>query len=80
MRAITVLGFYITGFVLEEQAGSRREQPSPGDLDRARATPTLLAAIRDGGPPDGPAAFEDGLALLLGGIEADVHNRPGGAG
>lgn len=76
MRAITTLGSYITGFVLEEQARHQRDEPPPGDLDQARETPTLLAAIRDGGPPDGPAAFEDGLALLLGGIEAGLLNKP----
>ncbi|MEO3788869.1 TetR/AcrR family transcriptional regulator C-terminal domain-containing protein [Nonomuraea sp. B10E15] len=74
MRAITTLGSYITGFVLEEQARRQREKPSPSDLDQAQATPTLLAAIRDGGSPDGPAAFEDGLALLLDGIEATLRN------
>ncbi|TDD06745.1 TetR/AcrR family transcriptional regulator C-terminal domain-containing protein [Nonomuraea diastatica] len=72
MRAITTLGSYITGFVLEEQARHQRDELPPGDLDQARETPTLLAAIRDGGPPDGPAAFEDGLAFLLGGIEAGL--------
>ncbi|TDC11387.1 TetR family transcriptional regulator [Nonomuraea longispora] len=75
MRAITTLGSYITGFVLEEQARHQRDEPPPGGLDQARETPTLLAAIRDGGPPDGSAAFEDGLTLLLDGIEAGLRNH-----
>ncbi|SFB48691.1 transcriptional regulator, TetR family [Amycolatopsis marina] len=75
MRAITTLGSYITGFVLEEQARHGRDEPPPVDLDKARETPTLLAAIREGGPPDGPIAFEDGLALVLGGIEASLLNN-----
>lgn len=73
MRAVIALGSYTTGFVLEEQARHERDERPPGDLDQAKETPTLLAAIRDGGPPDGPAAFEDGLALLLGGIEAGLR-------
>lgn len=74
MRAITALGSYITGFVLEEQARLRREESPPGGAGQEQAVPTLMAAIRDGGPPDGPAAFEDGLALLLNGIEADLRS------
>ena len=70
MRAITSLGAFVTGFVLEEQArAARTEHPAPAD-DITTLTPTLVAAISDGGSPDGPEAFEDGLTLLLDGIAA----------
>ncbi|OLT20298.1 hypothetical protein BJF79_16300 [Actinomadura sp. CNU-125] len=70
MRAITAIGAFVTGFVLEEQAHEARpDEPVPSP-DAAAETPTLMAAIGEGGSPDGPAAFEDGLPLLLNGIEA----------
>ncbi|MFW5417758.1 TetR/AcrR family transcriptional regulator C-terminal domain-containing protein [Nocardiopsis sp. CNT-189] len=68
MRAITALGAFVSGFVLEEQARlGRGHPPGPG---RAEASPVLAAAIGEGGSPDGPEAFEDGLAYLLDGIGA----------
>ena len=79
MRAITALGAFVTGFVLEEQARrARTEQPdlppaTPSAL--ATETPTLMTAIREGGSPDGAAAFEDGLVLLLDGIAAGLRSE-----
>ncbi|WP_017595946.1 TetR/AcrR family transcriptional regulator C-terminal domain-containing protein [Nocardiopsis potens] len=78
MRAITALGAFVSGFVLEEQARLDRDRtPDPGP---AEAAPVLAAAIGEGGSPDGPAAFEDGLAYLLHGIGAalttDAPGRP----
>jgi len=70
MRAITTLGAYVTGFVLEEQGRSARPPSQGPPADAATRTPTLMAAVAQGGVPDGPAAFDDGLALLLDGIAA----------
>ncbi|MBB4935539.1 TetR/AcrR family tetracycline transcriptional repressor [Lipingzhangella halophila] len=83
MRAIVLLGHYITGFVLEEQADQQRHadtgETPPERMtedqrtDLLRATPTLAAAIRDGGDPGGEAAFEDGLRMLIDGIAAGLE-------
>lgn len=76
IRAVTTLGAFVTGFVLEEQTRSARTRqpgPPPG---AATETPTLMAAIGEGGSPDGPAAFDDGLTLLLDGIAAGQRSAP----
>ncbi|QFG27104.1 TetR/AcrR family transcriptional regulator C-terminal domain-containing protein [Actinomadura sp. WMMB 499] len=70
MRAITALGAFVTGFVMEEQARETRTEQPDIPAGSAPETPTLMAAIAEGGSPDAPAAFEDGLTLLLDGIEA----------
>jgi TetR/AcrR family tetracycline transcriptional repressor len=77
MRAITALGAFVTGFVLEEQARGARAEQREAPSDAATRTPTLVAAISQGGSPDGPAAFDDGLTLLLDGIAAGRRSAEG---
>lgn len=75
MRAIATLGAFITGFVLEEQSRIARDSEPDVPDDLIAQTPTLMAAIAQGGSPDGQAAFEAGLALLLDGIGASLRTR-----
>lgn len=79
VRAVTTLGHYVSGFVLEEQAEWQRqstEENSPADDvspeergDPLASVPILAEAIAVGGSPGGgDAAFEDGMAMLLDGL------------
>ncbi|WP_199040236.1 TetR/AcrR family transcriptional regulator C-terminal domain-containing protein [Glycomyces salinus] len=78
LRALTTINSYVTGFVLEEQADRQRHadtgETPPEDMSPEQqeqllsATPALGQAIREGGDPGGPAAFEDGLRTIVAGI------------
>ncbi|MEU5846695.1 TetR/AcrR family transcriptional regulator C-terminal domain-containing protein [Saccharopolyspora shandongensis] len=83
MRAVIAIGHYITGFVLEEQAAQERRNRAESGADERRGRrgreeeaaprerlPVLGAAIREGGPPEGPEAFEQGLRMLVDGMQA----------
>ncbi|MFC3999399.1 TetR/AcrR family transcriptional regulator C-terminal domain-containing protein [Nocardiopsis sediminis] len=88
LRAITAIGHYTTGFVMEEQSAGQRRRPPEGPTapeapdgppPDAGATPTLMAAIRDGGPPEGDEAFEQGLWMLIDGMRALLERSAAGA-
>lgn len=66
-RAVVVLGHYVSGFVLDEQGDSERDDDAPPDLDPAEF-PILTA----GGPGvlDRDALFEYGLQRMLDGMRA----------
>ncbi|QVQ50023.1 TetR/AcrR family transcriptional regulator C-terminal domain-containing protein [Spiractinospora alimapuensis] len=79
VRAITSLGHFVSGFVLEEQAElERRPDPSGSHVDDLppeeregllQAFPVLAAAVHAGGSPGGgDDAFEAGLTMMLDGI------------
>ena len=78
MRAGTLLDHYVIGSVLQRQADRRRhddENATPPEHlpedQRAvltEGTPTLAAALREGGDPDGDDAFEEGLGMITDGI------------
>ncbi len=86
MRVATLLDHYVVGSVLQQQADRRRhedEGATPPELlpeDQRAAltegTPTLAAALRDGGDPGGDDAFDDGLRMLVGGITTDLSQAP----
>lgn len=78
MRAGTLLDHYVIGSVLQRQADRRRHDDEGGtppehmaEEERAAltaGTPTLAAALREGGDPDGDDAFEEGLGMITAGI------------
>ena len=76
LRVVLSIGNYVTGCAVERQAEEARSADAEPDtrlLERARALPTLRAAIGtlDGpGPSAGDAGFEYGLGLLLDGARA----------
>jgi len=72
LRSITAIGHYVTGFVMEEQSARHRPQPDPPTslASAIQDTPTLMAAIREGGPPESDDAFEQGVAMLIDGMQA----------
>ncbi|GAA3455676.1 TetR/AcrR family transcriptional regulator C-terminal domain-containing protein [Dactylosporangium matsuzakiense] len=72
LRSITAIGHYVTGFVMEEQSARNRPQPDPPTSPGSaiQGTPTLAAAIREGGPPESTEAFEQGVAMLIDGMQA----------
>jgi TetR/AcrR family tetracycline transcriptional repressor len=90
MRAGTLLDHYVTGSVLQRQADRRRHAEegatAPEHLpeDRRAAltegTPTLAAALREGGDPDGDDAFEEGLGMLIDGITPGPPGERAGSG
>jgi TetR/AcrR family transcriptional regulator, tetracycline repressor protein len=86
LRTISALSYYVTGFVLQEQASRQQAAGPPPDrfaalaelLDGGRSAP-LLVAIHQGGSPLGEAAFEHGLRALLDGTAAALsRERAGG--
>ena len=79
LRSITAIGHYVTGFVMEEQSARHRPQPDmPTSPDSAiQDTPTLVAAIREGGPPESNEAFEQGVAMLIDGMQALLQRTTG---
>ena len=69
IRAIVVLGHYVSGFVLDEQGDPEREDDAPPDLDPGEF-PNLAA----GGAVvlDRDTLFEYGLQRMLDGMRAQV--------
>jgi AcrR family transcriptional regulator len=86
LRTISALSYYVTGFVLQEQASRQETAEPPADQLAALAelldtgtSATLLVAIREGGSPLGEAAFEHGLRALIDGTAAALsRERPTG--
>jgi TetR/AcrR family transcriptional regulator, tetracycline repressor protein len=83
LRTLTAVSQYVTGFVLQEQAGPGRhaEQPSDpfaalGDLLDGDTSAPLLVAIRDGGSTTSDDAFEHGLQALIDGTTAALTAHP----
>ena len=71
-RGLFTVSAYVAGFVLEEQADRTRgdgdgEVPRLDDF-KARY-PRLMAALQESGDPQGDRSFEEGLALILDGME-----------
>jgi TetR/AcrR family tetracycline transcriptional repressor len=70
IRAVLVLGHYVSGFVLDEQGDAEREGDEPPDLDPAEfpilAAGAVVALDRD-------TLFEYGLQRLLDGMRAQVN-------
>jgi TetR/AcrR family tetracycline transcriptional repressor len=73
VRAIVVLGQYVTGFVLDEQADLDRADDPPPEFDPAEF-PILAAA----GPValDRDTLFDYGLRCLLAGMRDQISARP----
>ncbi|AQZ60266.1 hypothetical protein BKM31_00920 [[Actinomadura] parvosata subsp. kistnae] len=71
LRGLFAVSGYVAGFVLEEQADRDRGAEGEGpDLDAFRAEhPRLAAGLMEIGDPQGDAAFEGGLQLILDGLE-----------
>lgn len=69
LRAVLVLGHYVSGFVLDEQRGSERAADEHPDLDPAEF-PVLTAAAEAVADPD--ALFEYGLQSLMCGIKSGL--------
>jgi TetR/AcrR family tetracycline transcriptional repressor len=80
LRALFVVGNYVSGFALEEQAdrarGHVREPDAEQEWEQAMAEltpyPLIAAAIREVGDPQGDAAFESGLQLIIDGLRKRV--------
>lgn len=66
---------YVTGFVLQEQAAGPQAGPA-GPIDPA-TLPLLTewSAVQD--PPDRDAAFDTGIALIIGGLRAALATPAG---
>ncbi|MEW9549433.1 TetR/AcrR family transcriptional regulator C-terminal domain-containing protein [Nonomuraea sp. NPDC050783] len=76
-RGLSVLGGYVAGFVLEEQADRARrggDEALPDMEAFAAAHPRVMAALRQSGDPQGEQAFEDGLQLVLDGLELRLRS------
>ncbi|MGK5556295.1 TetR/AcrR family transcriptional regulator C-terminal domain-containing protein [Actinomadura kijaniata] len=73
LRTITALSQYVNGFVLQEQAESRRDQrdrlAALTEMLDAGPAATLLVALRDSGSAPREDAFEHGLRALISGTE-----------
>jgi TetR/AcrR family tetracycline transcriptional repressor len=79
LHAIASLSFYTIGFVLEEQASLQRQAHATPEYfaTLAAETPTVMAAVREGGAPTSDRAFAYGLRLLINGITAALNDsRP----
>lgn len=78
LRALLAVHDYTLGFVLEEQADQQRRAIPRQQATQAAAAldheryPNLAAALAEGGDPQGEAAFEFGLELLLHGLRATL--------
>ncbi|MFE3457319.1 TetR/AcrR family transcriptional regulator C-terminal domain-containing protein [Nocardiopsis aegyptia] len=85
LRAGALLDHYVLGSALQRQADHRRhadEGTMPPELMSeeqrtvlTEGAPTLAAALREGGDPDGDDAFEEGLGMITDGIAPPP--RPG---
>ncbi|RKS09906.1 tetracycline repressor-like protein [Nocardiopsis sp. Huas11] len=77
-RGGALIDHYVVGSVLQRQADRRRHEdegatPPEHLSEEQRAaltagTPTLAAALREGGDPDGDDAFEEALGMIAHGI------------
>jgi TetR/AcrR family tetracycline transcriptional repressor len=86
LRSLLVLGNYVAGFVLDEQAEVARET-AEGDQGVAAAErefrdrmslgefPALATAFDEVGDPNNEAGFEFGLGLILDGLRAQVRRN-----
>lgn len=80
LLAIFTLGNYVAGFALEEQSEARaRPQESAAPTgeqieqwirETMGGLPTMTAAIREVGDPQGDAAFEHGIETIIMGLRA----------
>jgi TetR/AcrR family tetracycline transcriptional repressor len=70
LRAIRAVGHYVSGAVLQEEALAQAPTDPPGPFD---AFPYLQAAIADQSPDHREAQFNYGLACVLAGIRASLH-------
>ncbi|MFI6595262.1 TetR/AcrR family transcriptional regulator C-terminal domain-containing protein [Nonomuraea sp. NPDC050536] len=79
---VFALSNYVGGFVLEEQADrGRPDQPEEHpDIEAVTAAyPRLMAALNHLGDPQGDLAFEEGVRLVLDGMEARLRRSQGAA-
>jgi TetR/AcrR family transcriptional regulator, tetracycline repressor protein len=73
LRGMFALSNYVSGFALEEEADRGRPPSSTEELTRRLAeNPWLRRALLDAGDPQGDAAFEHGLGLILDGMGATL--------
>lgn len=79
------LARYVVGYVLEEQGERERDGEDGGLTDEMAgelaAFPLLSEAVRplvEAGTVNTQKAFEDGLAYLVGGMQASLHAKSGG--
>jgi TetR/AcrR family transcriptional regulator, tetracycline repressor protein len=81
LHTMIAMGNYVSGFTLDEQ-GDRMRGPDnrPDDpaefetaLNRLTGYPTLVAALREVGDPQGDRAFEAGLALIITGVRDTIR-------
>jgi TetR/AcrR family transcriptional regulator, tetracycline repressor protein len=77
MYTMIAVGNYVSGFTLDEQADRlRNEERDEADfeefLGRLAAFPRFVAALRVVGDPQSDAAFEAGLALIIGGAKRAI--------
>jgi TetR/AcrR family tetracycline transcriptional repressor len=87
MRGLTAIGAFVGGFVAEEQAEARRNDEEGWDEERDQEAltaimasgrlPNLVAALQQGGDPNGDDAFEAGLRLIVSGLRLQLANKPG---
>ena len=88
LRTVLVLGSYVTGFVLDEQAEAAREA-NEGEarvgaaeqdfVDRMNAGefPALAMAFQEVTDPNDEAGFEYGLSVILDGLRAQLDRKRG---
>jgi TetR/AcrR family tetracycline transcriptional repressor len=73
VRAVLVLGHYVSGFVLDEQHDSERTDDAPADID-----PETFPILAAGGPAaaDRDTLFDYGLRNMLDGMRARLTSEP----
>ena len=86
LRSLVAIGTFVGGFVTEEQAEARRDEEEgrteEEDQEAFRQLlegnlPTLVAALRETGDPNGEETFEHGLRLIVDGMWATLARRTG---
>jgi len=84
LRTVTAIGFYVSGFVQEEQAEQARlTAPGADDWDRAtfvrlvtdQRLPYVVSALMEGGDPNGEESFEFGLRLIIDGARSALARQ-----
>ncbi|MFI7112113.1 TetR/AcrR family transcriptional regulator C-terminal domain-containing protein [Nonomuraea sp. NPDC050227] len=78
VRGLFAMSVYVAGFVLEEQADRTRPDADGAMPDMAafqRAHPRLTAGLAEVGDPQGERSFEDGLRLILDGMQARLDRQ-----